>query len=30
MTKGWINLGLKPKCITRDLKWGVTVPIEGY
>jgi methionyl-tRNA synthetase len=23
-------MGLKPKCITRDLKWGVPVPIEGY
>jgi methionyl-tRNA synthetase len=23
-------MGLKPKCITRDLKWGVTVPIEEF
>lgn len=23
-------MGLKPKCITRDLKWGVTVPIEQF
>ena len=23
-------MGLKPKCITRDLKWGVSVPIEQY
>lgn len=30
VTKGWINLGLKPKCITRDLKWGVPVPLEQY
>jgi len=30
MTKGWINLGLKPKCITRDLKWGVQVPVEEF
>ena len=23
-------MGLKNKCITRDLKWGVSVPVEGY
>ena len=23
-------MGLKSKCITRDLKWGVSVPVEGY
>ena len=28
ITHGWINMGLRPKCITRDLKWGVPVPIE--
>lgn len=22
--------GLKPRCITRDLKWGVKVPLDGY
>jgi len=22
--------GLKPRCITRDLKWGVPVPMEKY
>ncbi len=27
---GWINEGLKPRCITRDIKWGVKVPIKGY
>ncbi len=27
---GWINEGLKPRCITRDLKWGVKVPFKGY
>jgi methionyl-tRNA synthetase len=27
ITRAWTNMGLKPKCITRDLKWGVTVPI---
>ncbi len=27
---GWINEGLKPRCITRDLKWGIPVPLKGY
>ncbi len=30
MAMGWINEGLKPRCITRDIKWGVKVPLEGY
>ncbi|HOJ63704.1 MAG TPA: methionine--tRNA ligase [Spirochaetota bacterium] len=30
VTKGWIDLGLKKRCITRDLKWGVPVPLKGY
>lgn len=27
---GWIKQGLKPRCITRDLKWGVPVNKKGY
>ena len=30
ITKAWLNMGLREKCITRDLKWGVPVPVEGY
>jgi len=30
MTKAWLKEGLKPRCITRDLKWGVPVPLKGY
>ena len=30
ITRGWIAEGLKPRCITRDLKWGTPVPMEGY
>lgn len=30
LAKGWIKEGLKPRCITRDLKWGVKVPLKGY
>lgn len=27
---GWIKEGLRPRCITRDLKHGVKVPLEGF
>jgi len=27
--KSWIDLGLQPRAVTRDLDWGVPVPIEG-
>ncbi|XP_029187944.2 methionine--tRNA ligase, cytoplasmic-like isoform X2 [Acropora millepora] len=30
ITRGWLQEGLKPRCITRDLKWGTPVPLEGY
>lgn len=29
-TASWIRDGLKPRCITRDLKWGVPVPLDKY
>ncbi|MED6179918.1 hypothetical protein PIB30_005376 [Stylosanthes scabra] len=29
-TASWLKEGLKPRCITRDLKWGVPVPHEKY
>src|SRR5579883_1532310 len=29
-TKGWLAEGLKPRAITRDLDWGVPLPLEGY
>ncbi len=28
--KGWMKTGLKERAITRDLEWGVKVPLEGY
>lgn len=28
ITNSFINEGLKPRCITRDLKWGVEVPTD--
>lgn len=30
ITTTWLRDGLKPRCITRDLKWGTPVPLEGY
>ena len=30
ITNAWIRDGLKQRCITRDLKWGVPVPMPGY
>lgn len=28
ITNSWLKEGLKPRCITRDLKWGTPVPLE--
>ncbi|KAL6441396.1 hypothetical protein ACFW04_003548 [Cataglyphis niger] len=30
VSKAWLRDGLKPRCITRDLKWGIPVPVEGF
>lgn len=30
VSKPWLRDGLKPRCITRDLKWGIPVPVEGF
>ncbi|KAM8868759.1 methionine--tRNA ligase, cytoplasmic isoform 1-T1 [Synchiropus picturatus] len=30
ITRSWLRDGLKPRCITRDLKWGTPVPHEDY
>lgn len=27
---GWLKTGLKPRCITRNLTWGVKIPKKGY
>ncbi|EXB99119.1 putative methionine--tRNA ligase [Morus notabilis] len=29
-TYAWLKEGLKPRCITRDLKWGVPVPHDKF
>jgi methionyl-tRNA synthetase len=30
LAMGWIKEGLKKRSITRDLRWGVPVPLSGY
>ncbi|NIZ18698.1 methionine--tRNA ligase [Entomospira culicis] len=30
MTHSWMRDGLKQRCITRDLKWGIPVPKAGF
>ena len=30
IAKSWVKGGLQPRCITRDLKWGTPVPLQGY
>ncbi len=27
--KSWLNAGLQPRAVTRDLDWGVPVPVKG-
>jgi len=29
-TQGWLQRGLEPRAITRDLSWGVPVPLKGF
>lgn len=30
ITKSWLDMGLEPRSITRDLKWGTPIPLPGY
>ncbi len=27
--KSWLDMGLQPRAVTRDLDWGIAVPVEG-
>ena len=27
--KSWLDLGLQPRAVSRDLNWGVPIPVEG-
>ena len=29
MTKQWLDMGLRPRAVTRDLEWGIEVPLDG-
>ncbi len=29
-TKGWLKQGLEPRAITRDMDYGIEVPVEGW
>ncbi len=28
--KRWVSEGLKDRCISRDIKWGFNIPLEGF
>lgn len=28
MTKQWLEMGLRPRAITRDLEWGIPIPLD--
>jgi methionyl-tRNA synthetase len=30
IAKAWLTEGLRPRCMTRDLKWGTSVPVPGF
>lgn len=30
ITRSWVRDGLKPRCITRDLRWGTPVPHPDF
>lgn len=30
ISKSWLSEGLKPRCMTRDLKWGTPVPVPDF
>jgi len=29
MTKQWLDMGLRPRAVTRDLEWGIQLPLDG-
>ena len=29
MTKQWLDMGLRPRAVTRDLQWGIPLPLDG-
>tara|TARA_B100000945_G_scaffold306203_1_gene293432 strand:- start:3658 stop:5862 length:2205 start_codon:yes stop_codon:yes gene_type:complete len=29
MTKNWLEMGLRPRAVTRDIDWGISLPLDG-
>ena len=29
MSKSWLDMGLRPRAVTRDIDWGITLPLDG-
>lgn len=29
MTKNWLDMGLRSRAVTRDIEWGIEIPLEG-
>jgi len=29
MSKNWLDMGLRPRAVTRDIDWGIEIPLEG-
>ena len=29
MTKNWLDMGLRARAVTRDIEWGISIPLEG-
>ncbi|MHA1761025.1 MAG: methionine--tRNA ligase [Candidatus Heimdallarchaeota archaeon] len=30
IANSWLKEGLRPRCISRDIKWGIPIPLKGY
>ncbi|MEA2070096.1 MAG: methionine--tRNA ligase, partial [Asgard group archaeon] len=30
ISQSWLNEGLRPRCISRNLEWGIPIPLKGY
>ena len=28
MTQNWLNMGLRPRAVTRDIEWGIKIPLD--
>ncbi len=29
MSKNWLDMGLRPRAVTRDIEWGIEIPLDG-